>query len=236
MSIPSTKLTVKIQRIFVNSNGELPQSKPAHSGDVRNNALTATLAYPRGGAPQVSTVIQADLQSGKEVLFDPSAGFFEAGNGSQPAGLFKGETVEGESVLEVNVTTRHTPGEFAQIFAQILGSAAQTALFSVPGGMILGSVVSVAVSAWTDRLTADKDHAQVIGQAKYPFKVSELTASPSPTAVELDLIAPKTITRTYFETQIPPEGGPGKQVEVTRTLISGGQSNGKLSLLLFHED
>ena len=236
MPIPTTKLTVKMQRIAVTSNGEPPQTKPAHSGDARNNALTVTLAYPRGGAPLVSTVIQADLKSGKEIAFDTSAGFFESGTGPQPAGIFKRETVEDESVLEVNVTTRHTPAEFAKIFAQIAGGAAETALRPVPGGIILGAIVSVAVGAWTDRLSTDNDTAEIIGHAKYPFKVKELMASPNPLVVEFDLIAPKTIARTYFENQVPPEGGPGKPVEVTRTLITEGQSNGKMSLLLFHED
>lgn len=232
----TTKLTVKMKSISIVSNGEPPPLNPRHTGDARNNAVTVTLAYPRGGAPVLSTVLQVDLQSGAVIEFDTSAGFFDSGDGPQPAGLFKGELVEDETVLEVNVTTRHTPNEFAKIFAEVLGGAAETALLPVPGGLILGAIVNVAVSAWTDRLSSSKDKGDIIGHAKYALKVRDLAAAPNPTIVELDLVAPKAVARSYFENQTPPEGGPPRPVEVTRTLIPEGQVNGKLKLLFFHDE
>jgi hypothetical protein len=89
--MPNCKVTIMVESITVVSNGDVPGSTPKHTSGKQNNAITASLIYPRGGYPQISSVIQADLKNNVQYVFDTSNFFGPNADGIKAPGLFKGE-------------------------------------------------------------------------------------------------------------------------------------------------
>src|ERR1700722_15972242 len=102
-----------VESISVISNGEVPGSSLKHSPGKQNNAISASLIYPRGGCAEISAVIQADLESNVPHQFDTANFFGPDGDGVKAPGLFKGEEIDDFAPLKIQVTTNEEAGQLA---------------------------------------------------------------------------------------------------------------------------
>jgi hypothetical protein len=90
MTLKRAIVRVELVSAFVESNGDPPEDIITIA-EEKNNAIVATLKYPRSGAPSVVSSFPVNLKSGVEISF--TGDFFERG-------LFK-EEVQGETELEL---------------------------------------------------------------------------------------------------------------------------------------
>jgi hypothetical protein len=172
-------LTVKIESILVNVNGEVPGAKPDKTN--QRNVLTATLLYPRSGAPSVASAKQFDLQPGKSPDRLDQADFFSCG-------LFK-EEVNDETILEIAVTDRDIASNFEKGFVQVFSA-------------ILGAAITGGVK------NAGADSSVTIGQTdKVRLKMDDLAEAP--TRMTLGFTVPALIEKNFFAPG--PTGDPVEQ-------------------------
>jgi hypothetical protein len=211
-------LTVKIESILVNVNGEVPGAKPDKTN--QRNVLTATLLYPRSGAPSVASAKQFDLQPGKSPDRLDQADFFSCG-------LFK-EEVNDETILEIAVTDRDIASNFekgfVQVFSAILGAGLTAATAGT--GQILGAITGLALKAITGGVkNAGADSSVTIGQTdKVRLKMDDLAEAP--TRMTLGFTVPALIEKNFFAPG--PTGDPVEQ----RMRIEAGSANGTITLLV----
>jgi hypothetical protein len=207
-------LIVKVESVKLPFTGMLPgeKPKPAGVGQESRNALAATLLYPRSGAPSVATVMPLDLRP-REALERDLGDFFDSG-------LFK-EEVQGETILEIEITERDVSSAFEKAMLQVFATVLSTGLGIASGGLtkILGAITSLGTSAITDSIKqAGNDQKQSIGRSEQiRLRMDELTENPIRMAC--GLTAPERIERQFFE------GG----VQKTLT-IEKGSPNGEIVL------
>ncbi len=212
---------IRLQELVVDSNGDFPGANPSHDDDLglKNNALIASLTYPRPGAPQVISVKQYDLENGKAATLTVDDEFFDP--------LLFREDVLDRTVLSVKVTNLDESGKagkfFLKVFSVVLG-AGFTAATSGLGG-ILGAVVGFGIDTLTGGVSGAGDqHVDVIGEAKLNINVRNF--SDKPELITLDLIAPDTITRSGFAFDPQTHQAVQNQVVIT----TKGQRNGHVIL------
>ncbi len=216
-------LRVNVASIEVKSNGDPPKTKAKKKkkkkDKPKNNAITAHMKYPRSGAANVTSKIDVDLKDGQLETFD--LGDFWV------SGLFK-EELYGETILTIQVTDRDEIGKLDRYLAKFFGAVVGAGLGLITGGIsntIVGAVVNLPVAAIKGSFVIDsKERIDVIGEAK--IKLSE---NAIPDTLILDLKAPKTIKKTFYDFEKP---GSKKVVKKEKVIIKEGQNNGRIQLRL----
>ncbi len=231
LRVTSCKITVIVESITVVSNGDLPGSKPNHAGGLQNNAISATLDYPRGGVPAITSLIQADIQDNQLYAFDTSDFYGPTGDGVRAPGLFKDEAIEDECPLMIEITSNDNASHLTLILEKVFSNLLGAAVFVVPGGQIVSAALEFAAGSVGDLIAGQsKGSVQVIGAAHVMLKVTELLAGPSLLRMRVPLIAPKTIhERTVVAGETSSEAAVA-QTSVEAHLITAGQPNGSITL------
>lgn len=208
-------LTVKVESLKLAYTGLLPGEHPSPNPGNPNkkNALTATLLYPRSGAPTVASLMQFDLTP--NVAATPNLDdFFDSG-------LFKEEVLD-ETILELEIVERDTSTVFEKALLQVFATLFGAAIGVATGGLskILGAITGLASSTITDSLKkSGDDQKQSIGKSgKIRLKVDELRDRPQ--RMGIPLIVPEDIVRKFF--------GPGG-TEQTLT-VQKNSTNGEIVL------
>lgn len=221
----SCKVTILVESILVFSNGDTPGSKPNNAGGEKNNAITATLDYPRGGRQQIVSVIQADLVDNTAYSFDTADFYGPDGDGVNAPGLFKEEVVEEECPLILQVTSNDNASHLSLVLGRVLTNLLGASVFIVPGGQFVGAAVEFAAESLGDYIAGEsKGSVAIIGAAHVMLKVSELLAAPDPLRMTLPLIAPNTVRRGWLAEQAPPAAN------AHEVLLNAGQPNGRITL------
>jgi hypothetical protein len=218
-------LTVVISELVVNSNGDIPGDKPSDDPDtgLKNNALSASLRYPRSGAPQVTSTKQYDLLNGKPAtLLDPDQPdtFFD------PL-LFREEVID-RTVLNLNVTDRDAASGFEKFLLGVFSTVLGAGFAAVTGGLsgILGAVTGLGIDNLKNQITgAGNETMTVIGKAQ-PLPLVMDNLSPTPVIQTLPLIAPADVVKRGFVFD------PNTHQPVLHdfTLLKKGDPNGHVTL------
>lgn len=216
-------LRVYLESLTVTSNGDVPGDKtPSPDDEERNNAVFATLRYPRSGAPSVASKIEADLQDGVERKFD-CTDFWKSG-------LFK-EVVDGETVLTIQVIDRDRVSTLDKLVLKVFGAALGAGLGVVTGGIsnaVLGAIVNVPIDALLGSYAVDKDtDVAILGEASVPLAIGSIAGT-----LTLDLVAPADVTKEYLDFKAP---GSGQVVRKKKILIKKGTVSGQVTLKLTTE-
>lgn len=156
-------LRVNIEKVWVKSNGDLPKKENADEHDKKaqkNNAIVATMVYPRSGAPNVISTKMVNLQNNKVKSFDLED-FWDSG-------LFK-EEVDGETKLRIQVTDRDKISKFDKVFTTIFSALMGAGLGAVTGGIsnvFLGAIANLGIKTYTGTISVGKgEKINVIGEA-----------------------------------------------------------------------
>lgn len=226
----SCKVTILVESITVISNGDAPGKPPNHAGGLQNNAIAATLDYPRGGVPEMVSVIQADLRNDQPYTF--GADFYGPnGDGVRAPGLFKEEEIDDECPLTIQITSNENAGHLTTILEKVFENLLGAAVFIVPGGQIVSAVVEFAAGALGDLISGQsKGSVEVIGACHTMLNAAQLLAGPNPLRITLPLIAPKTIRKHWFVAKATPNGEAAEQLSPEVNLTTAGQPNGSISL------
>jgi len=203
-------VVVKIKELKVLSNGD--HKKKPDSGDEENNAVVATLEYPRAGASEVVSTFPVNLQNKKK--FTPTLSNF------WKSGLFKEELVD-QARLRVKITDRDEPSKFAQVFGKLFGALMGVGV----GGLnpILGAIVGVGIAEAKTSLT-DGD-AKIDFIAESPATVLKVGSIKD--EITLKFTAPADIKKKTVKLK---SNGQAEFVETT--VIKKGQANGYIKLEL----
>jgi hypothetical protein len=218
-------LTVVLEELVVDTNGDLAGERPSDdpASGARNNALTASLRYPRSGAPQIISTRQYDLVNGKPAtLLDASNPdeFFD------PL-LFREEVLD-RTVLNLKVTDRDAAAGFEKFFLAVFSTVLGAGFSVVTGGLssVLGAVAGFGVEHMKDSICgAGNETITVIGKAA-PLALVMDELSPTATRVHLALTAPIDVIKCGLV--IDPETS--KPVAKDYTLLKAGAANGYVIL------
>lgn len=213
-------LRVNIEKIWVKSNGDLPKKENADEDDKKaqkNNAIVATMVYPRSGAPNVISTKMVDLQNNKVKSFNLED-FWDSG-------LFK-EEVDGETILRIQVTDRDEISKFDKVFTTIFSALMGAGLGAVTGGIsnvFLGAIANLGIETYTGTISVGKgEKINVIGETgEIKLNTNEIEEN-----LTLKLTAPKTIKKKVLVF----EGS--KIVRKEKTLVKAEQPNGEILLKL----
>jgi hypothetical protein len=224
------KVTILVESLTVISNGDAPGKPPNHAGGLQNNAITATLDYPRGGVPEMVSVIQADLQDSQPYLFGTDF-YGPAGDGVHAPGLFKEEEIEDECPLTIQVTSNENAGHLTVVLEKVFDNLLGASVFIVPGGQIVSAVVEFAAEGLGDLISGQSNGSvEVIGGCHTMLNAAQLLAGPNSVRITLPLIAPKTIRKRWFVAQTTPESEAAAQLAPEVDLTTAGQPNGSFTL------
>lgn len=232
------KVTILVERILVLSNGDPAGSPPNHAGGLKNNAISATLDYPRGGRPEIASVIQADLQDNQSYVFNTSDFYGPQGDGVHAPGLFKEELIEEECPLMIQITSNDDASHLTQVLEKVFDNLLGAAVFVVPGGQIVSAALEFAAGSLGDIIAGQsKGSIQVIGAAHVMLNAAQLLAAQNPLRMTLPLIAPTTIRRKWLAvTADPTPAAQGLQPDAVlrpdADLLQAGQPNGSITLVL----
>jgi len=232
--VANCKLTIMVESITVFSNGDVPGSKPNHAGGLENNAISATLDYPRGGRQEIVSVIQADLKDNVPYQFDTSDFYGPDGDGIHAPGLFKEEEVEQECPLLIQVTSNDDASHLAKVLEQVFTNLVGAAVFIVPGGQFVSAGVEFAAESLGDLIAGQsKGSIEVIGACHVMLNAADMLAAPNPLRMTLPLIAPKTIHKGWLFPETPADGGPVHWLPTEGDLTTAGQPNGSITLTIY---
>ncbi len=227
------KVTIMVESITVISNGDVPGSQPNHAGGLKNNAISAMLDYPRGGVPEMVSVIQADLQDNQAYQFNTSDFYGPNGDGVYAPGLFKEEEIEDECPLMIQITSNDDASHLTMVLEKVFDNILGASVFIVPGGQIVSAVVEFAAGELGDLISGQsKGSIDVIGACHVMLNAAELLSAPNSLRITLPLIAPKTIHKGWFLPETPPGGGPIHWLPTEGDLTTAGQSNGSITLTI----
>lgn len=212
-------LTVTIESVVVFSNGDVPSGKPASAGEKKNNAVVASLKYPRSGAPEVMSALQVDLTNNEPPKLDLND-FFSCG-------LFK-EEVQDETILQVKVTDRDEAGKVEKFLLKLLSVVVGAGFGVATGGLsgVLGAVTGCGIGAVKTAIGAAGDESVfVIGQTeKVRLNMDQLPAG-QPLRMDLPFTVPDEVRKPYSVL----EGG---QVVEKAMVLPKGMHNGNIILRL----
>jgi hypothetical protein len=224
-----------VKSITLVSNGDIPKTSYNHSGGKKNNAISASLIYPRGGYPQITTVIQHDLESNDTTNFDPNF-FGPNGDGVDSPGLFKGEEIDDSAPLKIQVNANTDAGQLVKFIDKVISGLLTGGAKLVPGGAAVTAILGAVTGGIGDQIssasTGTPTPAKVIGNGTYKLDVAQLLLGPKQVEVPVDLIAPETIPATWYIMQAPEGGGPEQLVKVDGNLTTKGEKNGTINLVI----
>lgn len=227
------KVTVLVESITVDSNGDVPGSQPNHAGGLKNNAITATLVYPRGGRQEIVSLIQADLSDNVPYRFDTADFYGPNGDGLHAPGLFKEEKIEEECPLVIQITSNDDASHLALVLEKVFTNLLGAAVFIVPGGQFVSAAVEFAAESLGDLIAGQsKGSIEVIGAAHVMLNAAQLLDGPNPLRMTLPLIAPKTIHKGWLFPDRPEGGGPIRWLPTEGDLTRAGQPNGSITLTI----
>jgi hypothetical protein len=218
-------LTVVIKELVVNTNGDIPGSKPSDDPDsgLKNNALSASLRYPRSGAPQVTSTKQYDLENGKPaVLLDPDHpdAFFD------PL-LFREEVLD-RTVLSLKVTDRDAASGFEKLLLGLFSAVLGGGFAAVTSGLsgILGAITGFGIDNVKNQISgAGNETVTCIGQIDaMPLAMDDIPDGGL--IVPLPLTAPVDVIKRGFV--IDPNTH--QAVEHEFDLLKKGNQNGHVTL------
>jgi hypothetical protein len=185
-------LTVTIESITVFSNGDVPGAKPASGDEKKNNAVVASLKYPRSGAPEVVSGLQFDLTNNESPKLD-LADFFDSG-------LFK-EEVQDETILQIKVTDRDVSSKAEKVLLSVLSVVFSAGLGIATGGLnkFLGAVTGFGIDSITGSIKGAGDESIfIIGQTdKVRLEMDKLPAD-QPLRMNIALTVPKEVRKPFF--------------------------------------
>jgi hypothetical protein len=186
-------LWVWIESITVGVNGDVP-GQQAPAGGVLQNAILATLTYPRSGAPTVTSGQQYNLAN--NAAFQPDQANFFA------CGLFK-EVVQDETLLQLKITDTDKASKAEKIFLAVLGALVNAALTAATGGLsgFFGAIAGAGVSqVQTGMAKLGDDEVYVIGATDtVRIEVDQLPADKNnPLRMTLGLTVPDDIRKPYL--------------------------------------
>jgi len=196
-------LRLAVKEITVEWNGDDTEGKKPGAGSEKNNAIVASLRYPRSGAPAVVSSLAADLESGVLAQFD-LGDFWKSG-------LFK-EEMDSETVLTIQVLDRDATSKVAKVIASLSGTILTAGLGAIVGGIsnaIVGAVAALPVDALGATFKLDKEAITVLGEAKRELKAGEI-----PDEIELTLKVPKAIGKDYYKAKYPGDTKMNKKNDV----------------------
>src|ERR1035437_8026413 len=153
-------LTVVIEELIANSNGDFPDATPSDDADqgLKNNALSASLRYPRSGAPQITSAKQYDLANGKPAtLLDPQ----HPDNFFDPL-LFREEVID-RTVLNLKLTDRDAASGFEKFLLGVFSRCWELALRRSPADCPAFSALSPASESTASRA---RSRAPVMRQSR----------------------------------------------------------------------
>ena len=218
-------LTVVIEELIANSNGDFPDATPSDDADqgLKNNALSASLRYPRSGAPQITSAKQYDLANGKPAtLLDPQ----HPDNFFDPL-LFREEVID-RTVLNLKLTDRDAASGFEKfllgVFSAVLGAgfAAVTSGFSG----ILGAVTGFGGDSIKSQISGAGDATvTVIGQTD-PLELIMDDLAGAAKQITLRLVVPADVVKQRY-VQDPDTH---QQVIEDVTILKKGDDNGHVTL------
>jgi hypothetical protein len=224
----SCKVTILVHSVTVHSNGKAP----GLPGEVvtGHNTLTAAMMYPRGGYPQLTAVLQVELQNNVPRNFD-TAGFYGPNHdGTDAPGLFKTEQIDGEAPLTIQVTTSADAGAVTRGMKRLFGGLLTTAAALFPGGPLVAAATESFAGPISDHLSsASGNELQVIGRATLLLKTADLLRGDNPWIVTLPLIATATI-HDKWQVMTSASGGEANYKTVEGDLTTAGQPNGSITL------
>lgn len=223
----STKLvTIRIKKFLVPVNGNFDDEGPAH-GDkgIKNNALAASLRYPRSGAPNIVAMKQYDLPGGNRdaLLFDPTD---EDSDEYFDTLLFREEVTE-RTVLHLAVTKHTGESKFGKFLSGLFAAIFSAGFTAVTGGLggVLGAAAGFGVDSITSEIKKSSDNNDVlIAGGKLEIKVDEI--GPDPREVQVWFKVPKDVIRP----RLVVVNGTAERKEVT--LLKKGDDNGKIWLAI----
>ncbi|MHB8302628.1 MAG: hypothetical protein ACYDC6_07315 [Acidobacteriaceae bacterium] len=231
--MPNCKVTILVESITVVSNGDVPGSQPNHAGGLKNNAIGATLVYPRGGRPEIASVIQADLQNDVPYIYNTADFYGPNGDGVHAPGLFKEEEIEEECPLDIQVTSNDDASHLALVLERVFTNLVGASVSIVPGGQIVSAAMEFVAESLGDLIAGQsKGSIEVIGECHVMLNVAELLAGPNPLRMTLPLIAPKTIHKGWLSPDTPADGGPTHWLPTEGDLTTAGQPNGRITLTI----
>ena len=213
-------LRVLIEDLVVFSNGDVPGEAPAQDGDLENNAVFASLRYPRSGVPEAVSVVQIDLKNNQSPETLNVNDFFS------DSGLFK-EEVQDETILKIKVTNRDSRSRLAEIVGKALGGVLGLATGGF--GKVAGLVAGFGIDALTKSIASEADQQFFVIGAIEPLrlKVDEIPAN-EPLRVNRPLIIPVEIRKRFFVLQ------DGQTVQ-RELVLRKGQHNGNIILRITAE-
>jgi hypothetical protein len=209
-------IEIQLGRIAVEENGELGKK-------VASSLISAQLLYPRPNVDSVTALKAIRLADARPIDFEtgtnPQAGDVY---GYSDRVLFK-EEVAGTFELVVEVITIHQTSKVDKALAKIFGTAFGIAWDLAVGGIAslpLGGIANMAKEAHLKSFDPH-DPTFVVGRAKVILNSETL-----PATLHLDLKVPADVDFSRFETRY------GKPVRTTTRLLSKGQINGVLELVI----
>jgi hypothetical protein len=226
--VTSCKVTILVQSVIVRSNGKAP----GLPGQVvtGHNAIAAEILYPRGGHPQLTSVIRVELQNDIPRNFDTTSFYGANGDGTDAPGLFKTEQIDDEAPLTIQVTTSSDPGALTNGMKRVFGGLLTTAAGLFPGGPLVIAATQSFAGSFSDHLSsASGNQMQVIGKATLRLRAADLLRGDNPLVVTLPLTATTTI-HDKWETETRAPGGLITQQTVEGDLTTAGQPNGSITL------
>jgi hypothetical protein len=211
-------LTVQIESLVVFSNGDVPGALQNQDETNKRNVLTATLLYPRSGAPNIASVLQFNLQNHQSPAFD-LGDFFKSG-------LFKEEVLD-ETILQININDRDIPGNIdkamLKIFTTLLAAGLGVATAGI--GTILGAVTGLAINTITASIGKAGEEAKVCIAQTEPVRLTMDKLTDQPLRMVLAFHIPEAIEKPYLAIEN------GQAVRKTMRLEKG-TPNGQITLLM----
>jgi hypothetical protein len=209
-------IEIQLGQIAVEENGELGKK-------VASSLISAQLLYPRANVHTVTALKAIRLADGSPIDFttgsNPQSGELY---GYSERVLFK-EEVAGTFELVVEVITIHQSSKVDKALAKVFGTA-----FGMAWGLAIGGIASlplgeIANMAKETHLKSFDPHDPtfVVGRAMVTLNSANLPAS-----LRLDLTVPANVEFSRFETRY------GKPVRATTRLVSKGQPNGVVELVI----
>ncbi len=224
--MPTKLVTIRINRFWIPVNGNFEDETFA-KGDkgIKNNALAASLRYPRSGAPNIVAVKQYDLPGGNHdaILFDSSD---EDADEYFDKLLFR-EEVSDRTVLHLAVTKYDSEGKFAKWMSGLFTAILSAGFTAVTGGLggILGAVAGFGVdSIKSDIKDSPENNDILIADGKLEIKVEDFAAEPR--EVQILLKVPKDVIRP----RLVVVGAKVERKDVT--LLHKNDDNGKIWLTI----
>lgn len=135
----SNLFQIKLKSVLVNENGTIKE-------DVKGvNAIETSLIYPKEGVPSILSIRALELEDGVPLDFTAKS--------LEEQLLFK-QSIQGESMLEVDLTAIEKLSRIESAVANALGSAIAALVKAISGvGGVTGAVKNVTKSLFKEKIS-----------------------------------------------------------------------------------